>query len=217
MSARVIAVVNQKGGAGKTTLAMILAAALAEQRARVLVADADPQGSAVFWAQNNPGFPALVEDFSEAHGKLHKLIDKRSDAFDFIVIDSPPHAAMPVTESALRAAHLALVPLNPSPLDLRASLGIRDAIFAAQIKNPDLEARLVLNQVQSNTTMSQEVARVLKEFGISPLKSQLRQRMAYRQCIIQGGSVFIKSLKAPLAVLEVNALRAEVLRLLRGR
>jgi chromosome partitioning protein len=216
MSAKVIAVVNQKGGAGKTTLAMILASALAENRARVLVADADPQGSACFWAQSNPGFPVTVEDFSEKGEKLAKKLGKRRDQYDFILVDSPPHAELPIIQSALSHAHLALVPLNPSPLDLRASLAIRDSIYAAREDNPGLMARLVLNQVQGNTRMSSEISRVLMEFGIPVLKTQLHQRMAYRQCVISGGSVFIRSLKAPLAMLEVNALKAEVLHILRA-
>lgn len=216
MSAKIIAVVNQKGGAGKTTLAMILASALTENRARVLVADADPQGSALFWAQSNPGFPATVENFSDRGEKLGKKLGKRSSDYDFIIVDSPPHAELPIIQSALSHAHLALVPLNPSPLDLRASLAIRDSIYAAREKNPSLMARLVLNQVQPNTRMTQEISRELMAFGIPVLKTQLHQRMAYRQCIISGGSVFMRSLKAPLAVLEVNAIKAEVLHVLRG-
>ncbi len=217
MAAKIIAIVNQKGGAGKTTLTMILASALMNNHVRVLVADADPQGSATFWAQNNPGFPAVVEDFSGRGDKIGKKLQKRSEDYDFILIDSPPHADLPIIQSALLHAHLALVPLNPSPLDLRASLAIRDSIQAAQRENPELQARLVLNQVQSNTRMSQEILQVLDAFGIPVMKTQLHQRMAYRQCILSGGSVFMKSLKAPLAMLEANALKTEVMHVLRKR
>ena len=72
MTTRVIAVVNQKGGAGKSTLAMLLAGALAESAGRVLDADADPQNTALRGAGAGSGFPADIEDLSGEEGKLHK-------------------------------------------------------------------------------------------------------------------------------------------------
>jgi chromosome partitioning protein len=215
MSARVIAVVNQKGGAGKTTLAMLLAGTLAENGAKVLVADADPQNTASRWAGAGEGFPARVEDLSGEEGKLHKHLKKRLDDFDFIVIDSPPAASAPVTLSALRLAHLALVPVIPSPLDLWASLRIREAIHAAGEKNPGLIARIVVNQAQLNTVLAREVLALLPEFGIPTLAGQLKQRTAYRQCAALGTTVSALGSRAAIASLEVEALRREVARLLR--
>ena len=88
MSAKIIAVVNQKGGAGKTTLTMLLAGSLADRGKRVLVADADAQNTAVHWSGMGGGFPALVEDVSGEENKLHKALRKRAEEFDYIVIDS---------------------------------------------------------------------------------------------------------------------------------
>lgn len=210
MSARIIAVVNQKGGAGKSTLAMLLAGALAERGAGVLVADADPQNTALRWATAGTGFPARVEDLSDAEGKLHKQLRKRLADFDYIVIDSPPHASAPVTESALRLAHLALVPVIPSPPDLWASLRIRDAIEHARGKNPDLVARIVVNQAQLNTLLAQEVLAMLPQFGIPLLAAQLKSRTAYRQCAALGASIAALGHRAAIASLEVAALAREV-------
>lgn len=217
MGAKIIAVVNQKGGAGKTTLAMLLAGSLADQGWRVLVADADPQNTALHWAGMGAGFPAQVEDASGEEGKLHKALRKRQEAFDYIVIDSPPAAMAPVTGSALKAAHLALVPVIPSPLDLWASVRIREAIAQARHKNPDLEARLVVNQMQPNTLLAQEVLGMLPEFGIPLLAGSLKSRTAYRQCAALGASIRALGSRAALAGLEVDALRREVEGLLRGR
>jgi chromosome partitioning protein len=210
MSARVIAVVNQKGGAGKSTLAMLLAGTLAEAGARVLVADADPQNTALRWATAGEGFPADVEDLSGEEGKLHKHLRRRLDDYDYIVIDSPPHAAAPVTESALRLAHLALVPVIPSPLDLWASIKIREAIADARRKNPALEARLVVNQAQLNTVLAREVLALLPEFGIPLLAAQLKQRTAYRECAAMGATPTRLGSRAAIASMEVLALGWEV-------
>lgn len=217
MSAKIIAVVNQKGGAGKTTLAMLLAGSLADRGKRVLVADADVQNSAVHWSGMGAGFPAEVEDVSGEENKLHKALRKRMEEFDYIVIDSPPAATAQVTASALRAAHLALVPVIPSPLDLWASVRIREAIAHARNKNPELEARLVVNQMQPNTVLAREVLGMLPEFGIPMLAASLKSRTAYRQCAALGGSILSLGNRAALAVMEVDALRREVEGLLRGR
>lgn len=210
MSARVIAVVNQKGGAGKSTLAMLLAASLAEEGRRVLVADADPQNTSLRWATAGEGFPADVEDVS-GEDKLHKYLKKQLDDYDYIVIDTPPAATAPVTASALRIAHLALVPVIPSPPDLWASLRIREAILAAQEdKNTDLIARLVVNQAQLNTVLAREVLALLPEFGIPMLAAQLKSRTAYRQCAALGAGISALGSRAAMATLEVEALRREV-------
>ena len=210
MTARIIAVVNQKGGSGKSTLSMLLAGALAEQGKQVLVADADPQNTSLRWATAGKGFPADVEDVSGDEGKLHKHLKKRRDDYDFIVIDSPPSAMAPVTHSALKIANLALVPVIPSPLDLWASLRIRDAIHAASEKNAFLEARLVVNQAQPNTVLGREVLAMLPEFGIPMLAAQLRQRTAYRQCAALGTTLNALGSRAAIAGMELDALRREV-------
>jgi chromosome partitioning protein len=211
MSARVIAVVNQKGGAGKSTLAMLLAASLSDDGRRVLVADADPQNTSLRWASAGEGFPADVEDLSDEEGKLHKRLKKRLDEYDYVVIDTPPAASAPVTASALRIAHLALVPVIPSPPDMWASLRIREAIQAAMAdRNPDLIARLVVNQAQLNTVLAREVLALLPEFGIPMLAAQLKSRTAYRQCAALGSGIAALGSRAALASLEVDALRREV-------
>ncbi len=215
MGARVIAVVNQKGGAGKTTVAMLLAGALGEAGHRVLVADADPQNTARHWAGQGVGFPAEVEDYSGEEGKLHKRLRKRLDEFDYVVIDSPPAASAPVTGSALRLAHLALVPIVPSPLDIWASARIREAIEAARMKNPELHARIVLNQLQPHTLMSREVIALLPEFGIPLLSASLRSRTVYRECAAGGTTVSALGSRARMAQMELDFLRRRVLALLR--
>lgn len=216
MRARVIAVVNQKGGAGKTTLAMLLAGSLGDRGKRVLVADADSQGTAVHWAGMGEGFPAVVQGLAGEEGKLHKALRKHEGDYDYIVIDSPPAAAAPVTASALRIADLALVPVIPSPLDLWASVRIRDAITQARERNPALLARLVVNQMQPNTLLTREVLGMLPQFGIPLLEASLKARIAYRECAALGISIRALGSRGALAAMEVDALRREVEALVRG-
>ena len=103
-TARIIALVNQKGGPGKTTLAMHLAGELARRGARVMVADADPQATATRWAAAAPEdlpFPAAVAGLAATDGRIHRELRKFIDVFDFVVVDCPPSADSPVSQRAL--------------------------------------------------------------------------------------------------------------------
>jgi len=219
MKAKIIAVVNQKGGAGKTTVSMQLAGTLGLRGYRTLVVDADPQGTASRWAASAPDdrpFPASVVGLSAAQGKLHREVKKLMDDYRFIVIDGPPAAESPIAQSALMVADMALVPVIPSPLDMWASIGIRKAIENAADLNENLQARLVVNQCQPNTSLARDVLDLLPEFGIETLRSQLHQRTVYRQCAVFGQTVHDFGYKAAPAVKEINALCDEVMAVLHG-
>ena len=98
--ARIIALVNQKGGPGKTTIAMHLAGTLARRSFKVLVVDADPQGTATRWASSAPDdaeFPAGIARLGGGDVKLHREVKKFLTDYDFIVIDCPPSADSPVS------------------------------------------------------------------------------------------------------------------------
>jgi len=219
MPARIIAVVNQKGGSGKTTISMQLAGALSRRKGRVLVVDADPQGTATRWAASaedeNP-FPAAVVGLSAANNKVHREVRKFVDNYDYIIIDCPPAADSPVPQSALLVADLALVPIIPSPLDMWAAVGIREVISTVGDLNEDLRARLVINQCQPNTTLAQEALEVLPEFGIELCNTYIRQRQIYRQSAVFGQTVQDFGSKATAAIEEIEALTDEVLALLRA-
>ena len=156
MPAKVITICNQKGGPGKTTLTMQLAGTIARRGFKVLVVDADPQGSATRWAASaeEVPFPAPVVGLSVANAKVHREVQKLMDDYQIILIDCPPAVDSPIPQSALLISDLALVPIVPSPLDMWASVGIRQVIENAQHINETLQARLVLNQHQPNTTLA---------------------------------------------------------------
>ena len=169
MTAKIIAVVNQKGGAGKTTITMNLAGSLANRGHKVLVVDADPQGTATRWAASASEeklFPASVIGLSAANTKVHQEVKKFIGDYDWIIIDCPPAADSPIPQSALLIADLAIVPLIPSPLDMWAAVGIRKVIQNVASINETLQTRLVFNQYQSQTSLAKEAVEILLEFGI---------------------------------------------------
>lgn len=217
MAAKIIAVCNQKGGSGKTTLSMQLAGALARRGSKVLVVDADPQGTATRWAasaDDERPFPASVVGLSAASTKVHREVKKFVEDYGYIIIDCPPAADSPVPQSALLVADIALVPVIPSPLDMWAAVGIREVISNVGDINEDLKSRLVINQLQPNTTLAKESLEVLPEFGIELCDTYMRQRQVYRQSAVFGQTVHDFGSKAAAAVEEVEALTDEVLKLL---
>jgi chromosome partitioning protein len=217
MTAKIIAVVNQKGGSGKTTLSMQLAGALARRGNKVLVVDADPQGTATRWAataDDEKPFPASVVGLSAASSKVHREVRKFVDDYQFIIIDCPPAADSPIPQSALLIADLALVPIIPSPLDMWAAVGIRQVIENVGDINEELKSRLVVNQCQPNTSLAKEALEVLPEFGINLCKTYMHQRQVYRQSAVFGQTVHDFGSKASPAINEIDSLTDEVLGLL---
>jgi chromosome partitioning protein len=114
----------------------------------------------------------------------------------------------------LLIADLALVPIIPSPLDMWAAIGIRNVIQNLSDINQDLNARLVVNQCQPNTSLAKEVLALLPDFGISLCQTQLKQRTVYRQSAVFGQSVHDFGSKASPAIEEIEALTEEVLALI---
>lgn len=212
--ARIIALVNQKGGPGKTTIAMHLAGTLARRAFKVLVVDADPQGTATRWASSAPadaGFPADVAGLGSADVKLHREVKKFFARYDFIVIDCPPSAESPVSQSALLIADLCLVPIIPSPPDLWAGVVIRKVIEAASSINRRLQARLLINQRKPNTRLATKTLELLPEYRIPLCATQIGDREAYRHAAAYGKTVHHLGSKATSAVREVEALTSEIL------
>jgi chromosome partitioning protein len=213
MGTKIIAVVNQKGGAGKTTLSMQLAGSLSYRKNKVLVVDADPQGTATRWAASADDqklFPASVIGLSAANSKIHREVKKFINDYQIIIIDCPPAADSLVPQSALLIADLALVPIIPSPLDMWATIGIKEVIHNVSELNEDLQARLVLNQCQPNTTLAKEALEVLPEFGIELCQTFLQSRQVYRQSAVFGQTVHEFGSKAKEAIEEIEALTDEL-------
>jgi chromosome partitioning protein len=217
MQAKIIVVANQKGGAGKTTLSMQLAGSLASKK-KVLVVDADPQGTATRWASSaddSTPFPAAVVSLGAGNDKVHRELKKFIKDYDYIIVDCPPAVDSTIPQSALLVADLVLVPIIPSPPDLWAAVGIRKLIENVSEFNKTLQARLVINQSQPNTNLNKEVLQILPEFEMERLKTSIVQRTVYRQSAAYGNTVHDHGTKARQASAEIDALTKEVLNILK--
>lgn len=216
MPARIITIANQKGGCGKTTVTMTLAGALARQRHRVLVVDADRQGSALTWSANAPEdkpFPARVMNLAMAGKGLGAEVRKFLDDADVILIDCPPAVDSPLPLQALVISDVVLVPLLPSPTDFAAAQTFFELINTALGLNPSLQVRVVPNMVQKTALTTSYMAAV----GNLPFPRTLAEighRVSYKEAAALGCTVDELPGSAGAAKAEVRRLTAEVLPLL---
>jgi chromosome partitioning protein len=209
MSTRVIAVINQKGGAGKTTLSMNLAAGLS-LRGDTLVLDLDPQGSSRQWASlGNAPFPATVKQIGGNKWDA-KTLHQNYKAYAYLVLDCPPSIDSHASLQALRACDLALIPVLPSPIDLWASLRLPQEIEEARKTNKRLQARLVLNQLEPKSALSAAMHDAIAEFGIKVLDTGIRRRAVYRSAALEGVSVYQMGSRGKDAAAEIEAIINEV-------
>lgn len=213
MSAKIITIVNQKGGSGKTTVAMQLGGTLALRNAKTLIVDGDKQNSAVEWAsmaEESQPFPACVFNLSASGNKIHQEIKKYRHDYEYILIDCPPAADSPISTSTLLVSDLALIPFIPDGVNMSAAVKIRDAIENARIINESLLSMLVLNRVETKTIVTHEVLALLPDFNMTTMQTILHKRTHYAESFFIGGTVHALKNKAKRAVTEIEQLADEV-------
>ena len=211
MTATVFAVANYKGGVGKTTIAMNLAAGLA-RRGDCVILDADPQSSATLWAQAAmpARFPVAV--ISPEQDVDTALADLRA-RYSFIVVDCPPATDAVQTQAALANAAVLLIPVLPSPMDLWAAARIETMVGDACVRNPHLQARIVVNQLENRNALTHALGGALAELSVPALENGLYRRAAYRTAALEGASVYDIGARGRQAAAEVDAVIEEMLRL----
>ena len=205
-----IAVVGNKGGAGKTTLSVNVASAL-NLRDRTVVLDADPQRPVLQWRAMREGESTLGV-FDAVEG-VEAAVEANRPVFSHLVVDCPPSVEAPQTRAALRLVDVALIPVQPSPLDIWATVHIEREVEDARQHNPGLQALLVINQLEPRTRLSRMMRQALAELSVPAAETAIRRRMAYRMSALEGRSVFEFGSRGADAGNEIQQLIEEVMRL----
>jgi chromosome partitioning protein len=173
-----IALISQKGGVGKSTLAVHLAA-LAAEREKVILMDLDPQGSAMEWANRRGDRPP---DIMAAHpASIAREIERAAaEGYEAVFIDTAPHADHAALQAA-RAADLIMIPCRPATFDIAAISATLDLCKLA-----NKQSIVVLNAAPIRSRVVQEAAEAISDKGASISRAIVHQRVAFQHCLIDG-------------------------------
>ena len=201
----VIAIVGNKGGAGKTTLSLNIANGL-NKKLKTAIIDADPQGSSLQWRAFSEDDAVSVYGIDE---DLKQQINDLKQQYEAVVIDCPPSVHAEQTNLALEVCDKALIPVQPSPVDLWATVHIEQAVEKAKQVNPGIQPLLVINQLEPRTMLSKIVRDAVSEIGLPVADAMIRRRAVFRSSALDGKSIYDVGRRGEAAVEELENLIQE--------
>ena len=184
---KVICILNQKGGVGKTTLAINLARALQQANFNVILVDADPQGSARDWNDANNGelIPVVGLDRKSLPADIKNLT-----GYDIAIVDGAPQTKE-LTIAAIKTADVVLIPVQPSPFDIWATNDLLELLKERQeLTDGKPKVAFIVSRQIVNTGVGHEVRKVLTESGVKVFAAGTFQRIAYSQSATSGKTIF---------------------------
>ncbi len=185
---RIIGVLQQKGGVGKTTLSLNMAEYFAKAGERVLLVDADPQGSALAWSAERED-PCPFSVIGKAVPNLHKDLPELAQGYDRVIIDGAPRNNE-LMRSCILASELVLMPVQPSKLDIWACQDVTQLLSEARQFHPNLNAAFVISRKITNTVIGRKVAKEFASQEFPVLETAIHQRVIYAECVEDGKTVF---------------------------
>lgn len=183
----IVSFLNQKGGVGKTTLSVNVAGCLARQGHRVLLIDADKQGSATTWASLREDAPFQVVSMARANMARDAL--KLAQDYTHTIIDGPPHAEE-IARSCIVASDFVALPIEPSGLSTWASdLTVRQVKEAQEFK-VSLKCGFVVSRKIGKTVIGRDIRKMAAEAGLPLLSTEIEQRVAFAESMTMGQTIF---------------------------
>jgi len=214
--AKIIGVVQVKGGAGRSTVATNLAAILSKKASTALVDCDMPQGTSMSWYSLRAAegrTDGLILATAADHKEMVQQVQRLNPDRDYLVLDAPPRIAE-VTRAILMVSDLVIVPMGASAAEIWATTDLLEIIEEARQQRPQLAYRILWMRYRGYTKSAKELLRAVhKEIRAPEFKTRLGYRVAYADALANG--LAVDEWRDKKAKEELKALRKEVIRLLR--